>query len=114
MYAIRSYYVANGKVYALGAEGNLWCLNAQTGEVIWSVDYVKDYGAETPMWGFAAHPLVDGDLLYCVVGGEGSVAVAFNKNTGKEVWRALSAREPGYCPPSIIEHAGARQLLIFV
>ena len=105
--------VANGKVYALGAEGNLWCLDAQTGKVIWSVDFVKDYGAKTPMWGFAAHPLVDGDLLYCVVGGEGSVAVAFNKNTGKEVWRALSAREPGYCPPSIIEHAGVRQLLIW-
>jgi outer membrane protein assembly factor BamB len=105
--------VAGGKVYALGAEGNLWCLDAQTGKVIWSVDYVKDYGAKTPMWGFAAHPLVDDDLLYCVVGGEGSVVVAFNKNTGKEVWRALSAREPGYCPPSIINHAGVRQLLIW-
>ena len=105
--------VADGKVYALGAEGNLWCLDGKTGKVIWSVDYVKDYGAKAPMWGFAAHPLVDGDLLYCVVGGEGSVAVAFNKNTGKEVWRALSAREPGYCPPSIIEHAGVRQLLIW-
>jgi outer membrane protein assembly factor BamB len=105
--------VVDGKVYALGAEGNLWCLDARTGKVIWSVDYVKDFGAKTPMWGFAAHPLVDGDLLYCIVGGEGSVVVAFNKNTGKEVWRALSAREPGYCPPSIIEHAGARQLLIW-
>jgi outer membrane protein assembly factor BamB len=105
--------VADGKVYALGAEGNLWCLDAKTGKVIWSVDYVKDYGAKTPIWGFAAHPLVDGDLLYCVVGGEGSVAVAFNKNTGKEVWRALSSREPGYCPPSIITHAGVRQLLIW-
>ncbi len=105
--------VVDGKVYALGAEGNLWCLDARTGKAIWSVDYVKDYGAKTPIWGFAAHPLVDGDLLYCIVGGEGSVVVAFNKNTGKEVWRALSAREPGYCPPSIITHAGVRQLLIW-
>ena len=105
--------VAGEKVYALGAEGNLWCLDARTGNVIWSVDYVKDYGAKSPMWGFASHPLVDGDLIYCVVGGEGSIAVAFNKNTGKEVWRALSSREPGYCPPSIIEHAGIRQLLIW-
>jgi outer membrane protein assembly factor BamB len=105
--------VVDGKVYALGAEGNLWCLDARTGKVIWSVDYAKDYGAKTPIWGFASHPLVDDDLLYCIVGGEGSVAVAFNKNTGKEVWRALSSREPGYCPPSIIEHAGVRQLLIW-
>jgi len=105
--------VAGGKVYALGAEGNLWCLDAATGRVLWSVDFQKQYGAKTAMWGVAAHPLVDGDLLYCVVGGEGSVAVAFNKDTGKEVWRALSASEPGYCAPVIIEHAGARQLLIW-
>lgn len=105
--------VVDGKVYALGAEGNLWCLNATDGAVIWNVDYVKDYGAKTPIWGVAAHPLVDGQRVYCVVGGEGSVAVAFDKDTGKEVWRALSAREPGYCPPTMIEHGGARQLLIW-
>lgn len=105
--------IADGKVYALGAEGNLWCLDATTGEVLWSVDYQKQYGAKTAMWGVAAHPLVDGDLLYCVVGGEGSVALAFNKDSGEEVWRALSASEPGYCAPVIIEHAGARQLLIW-
>jgi outer membrane protein assembly factor BamB len=105
--------IADGKVYALGAEGNLWCLEAQSGEVIWSVDYAKEYGAQTPMWGHAAHPLVDGPSVYCLVGGEGSVAVAFNKDTGEEQWRALSAREPGYCPPTMIEHAGVRQLLIW-
>jgi hypothetical protein len=105
--------IAGGKVYALGAEGNLWCLDAQQGRVIWSVDFVKDYGAETPFWGVAAHPLVDGELIYCVVGGRGSVAVALDKDTGREVWRALSASEPGYCPPTMIEHGGAKQLLIW-
>ena len=105
--------VTAGKVYALGAEGNLWCLAAESGEVIWSVDFVKDYGATIPIWGVAAHPLVDGELVHCVVGGEGSVAVAFDKDTGREVWRALSAREPGYCPPTMIEHAGVKQLLVW-
>jgi outer membrane protein assembly factor BamB len=105
--------VAGGKVYALGAEGNLWCLDAADGRVVWSKDFQKDYGAKTPMWGVAAHPLVDGDLVYCVVGGPGSVAVAFDKNTGREAWRALSAPDQGYCPPTMIEHAGKRQLLIW-
>jgi outer membrane protein assembly factor BamB len=105
--------VAGGKVYALGAEGNLWCLDAQNGDVQWSVDFVKDYGAKTPMWGVAAHPLLVGNRLYCVVGGEGSVAVAFDAETGREVWRSLSASEPGYCPPTLIEHAGTPQLLIW-
>lgn len=105
--------VAEGKVYALGAEGNLWCLDAETGQVVWSVDFVRDYGATTPTWGVSAAPLVDGQLLYCVVGGQGSVAVAFDKDTGQEVWRSLSAKEPGYCAPSLIEHGGVRQLLIW-
>ncbi len=105
--------LADGKVYALGAEGNLTCLDARTGQKLWEKDYVEDYGAETPMWGVAAHPLVDGDTLYCVVGGQGSVAVALDKDTGRERWRALSASQPGYCPPTIIEHGGRRQLLIW-
>jgi outer membrane protein assembly factor BamB len=105
--------VAGGKVYALGGEGNLWCLDAETGRVLWSKDFVKDYGAETPFWGVAAHPLVDGDVLYCLVGGTGSVAVAFDRHTGREIWRALSAPAQGYCPPTMIEHAGRKQLLIW-
>ena len=105
--------VADGKVYTLGAEGNLFCLDAATGRVIWSKDFKKDYSAPTPLWGFCGHPLVDGNRLVCLVGGEGSVAVAFDKDTGRELWRALSASESGYCPPSIIESAGVRQLMIW-
>jgi outer membrane protein assembly factor BamB len=105
--------VADGKVYAFGAEGTLSCLDAESGSLLWTVDIKKEYKAKTPIWGFAAHPLVDGDTLYCLAGGEGSVAVALDKNTGAEKWRALSAPEPGYCPPTMIEHGGTRQLLIW-
>ncbi|HEV3118562.1 MAG TPA: PQQ-binding-like beta-propeller repeat protein, partial [Gemmataceae bacterium] len=66
-----------------------------------------------PVWGFAAHPLLDGDKLICLVGGEGSVAIAFDKSNGSERWRALSAPEPGYCPPMIYEFGGKRQLIIW-
>jgi outer membrane protein assembly factor BamB len=104
--------VSDGKVYALGAEGQLWCLDATSGDVVWSKDFHADYGAKTATWGYASHPLLEGDKLICVVGGEGSHAVAFDKNTGEEKWRALSAPEQGYCPPTIIEAAGVRQLLL--
>jgi outer membrane protein assembly factor BamB len=53
------------------------------------------------------------DLVICVVGGEGSVAVAFDRVSGTERWRALTASEQGYCPPTIIESAGIQQLLIW-
>ncbi|MGI8978488.1 MAG: PQQ-binding-like beta-propeller repeat protein [Pirellulaceae bacterium] len=105
--------VHGGKVYTLGAEGNLFCLDAEKGKVLWSHDLKKEYKAETPQYGFTGHPLVDGDKLICLVGGPGSVAVAFDKNTGKEIWKALTAKEPGYSPPTIIEAGGQRQLLIW-
>lgn len=100
-------------LFALGAEGNLVCLNAKTGTKVWAKELKKEYGIEAPVWGFAGHPLVDGERLICLVGGEGSVAVAFNKKTGKELWKALSASEPGYCPPTMIEAGNTRQLLIW-
>jgi outer membrane protein assembly factor BamB len=57
--------------------------------------------------------LVMGDMLFCTVGGAGSVAVALDKRTGKEIWRALTAKEPGYCPPTLIQAGGKPQLLIW-
>ena len=105
--------VADGKVYTLGAEGDLLCLDAANGAVLWSKNFTRDFAAPTPLWGFCGHPLVDGDRLVCVVGGAGTVAVAFDKNTGKELWRAISASEQGYCPPTIIEAGGVRQLMIW-
>ena len=105
--------VQGGKVYALGAEGNLVCLDAEKGALVWSHDFKKDFGVKTPVWGFAGHPLVDGKKVICLAGGEGSVAVAFDKDTGQELWRALSAKEPGYAPPMIYEFAGKRQLILW-
>ncbi len=105
-----------GNVFFLGAEGDLTCLDAATGEKRWSKDFAEDFGAETPIWGHSATPLVDGDLVYCVVGGKDAHTVAFDKSSGEERWRALSAPEPGYCPPVIIEPAeghGDRQLVIW-
>jgi outer membrane protein assembly factor BamB len=105
--------VADGKVYALGTMGDLRCLDAATGKLVWSKDFKIDYKAPTPIWGFAGHPLVDGQRLICLLGGEGSIAVAFDKETGKEFWRSLSASESGYCPPVMIEAGGTRQLIIW-
>jgi outer membrane protein assembly factor BamB len=105
--------VDGNRVYTLGTMGDLLCLDTGKGKVIWSKNLPKEYEADISTWGFAAHPLLDGELLICLVGGKGSVAVAFDKNSGKEVWRALSAREPGYAPPMIYTIGGTRQLIIW-
>jgi outer membrane protein assembly factor BamB len=106
--------VDGNRVYTLGAEGNLLCIDTSSGNVLWQRDFKKDFGAETPYWGHAAHPLVDDERLYCLVGGDNGVVVCFDKHSGDEIWRSLPADEPGYCPPSIIEHAGQRQLVIWL
>lgn len=105
--------VDGDRVYTLGAEGNLLCLNTADGKVIWQHDFKQDYGIEAPQWGFCSHPLIDGDTLYMIAGGQGSTAVAFDKFTGKERWRSLSAKEPGYSAPMLIEAGGRRQLIIW-
>ena len=87
--------VNGGKVYTLGSEGNLCCLDAKTGRVHWLRDFKKDLGIATPLWGFSGNPLIDGHKLICLAGGDGTTVVAFDKDSGKELWRALSAKEPG-------------------
>jgi outer membrane protein assembly factor BamB len=105
--------VDGGKVYTLGAEGNLICFNADTGRRIWSIDFNDAFNIPTPLWGFSAHPLIESNKLICLVGGQLSTVVAFDKETGKELWRALSAKEPGYAPPMIYNLEGKRQLIIW-
>ncbi len=105
--------VSGGKVYLLGAEGNLTCLDANSGSKIWSQDIHDTFKAKTPMWGFSCHPLVDGNKLICIGGGDGAVAFAVNKDDGKEIWRSLGGVQPGYSSPVIMEAGGARQLLVW-
>lgn len=103
--------VHDGKVYFLGAVGHLVCCDAEKGTILWKKDLVAEYKTKPALWGYAGHPLIDGKKLITLVGGEGSHVVAFDKDTGKELWKAETQAEQGYVPPSIIEAGGTRQLL---
>jgi outer membrane protein assembly factor BamB len=100
-------------VYTLGAMGDLICLHAVTGKIIWSKNLPRTYNAPVPLWGYAGHPLVYKNLLICAAGGKGSTIVALDKLTGQEVWRALTATEIGYSPPTLITASGVTQLMFF-
>lgn len=106
--------VDGDRVYALGAEGELSCINVANGSLIWG----GDTGKPTPVWGFAAHPLIDAERLITLTGPkhegiEGTLVAAFDKRTGDLRWNAVNGKEPGYCPPTMIEAGGVRQLIIF-
>jgi outer membrane protein assembly factor BamB len=106
--------VRDGRVYTLGAMGDLCCLGAATGKPKWSKNLPQEYKTQHPVWGYAASLLLEGDLLYSLVGGEGSAVVAFNKDTGKEVWRALTSEDVCYSPPMIFQAGGKPQLVIWL
>ena len=107
--------VDGDRVYVVGATGRLFCLDVETGGLIWSKDYVADYDTSIPTWGIASAPLVDGDRLIAVVGGEpDALIVAFDKRTGAEIWRAVEViGEMGYGQPVIYEAGGVRQLIVW-
>lgn len=105
--------VTDGLVVALGAEGDLTVLSADTGKLKWHVKIPKQFGVKTPIWGFAAHPLVTRDKVITMVGGKDHAVVAFDRENGKVVWHSLSSSDAGYCPPSLVDAGGVQQLLIW-
>ncbi len=100
-----------GRAFALGTMGHLHCLDAATGAILWQHDLNAVYQIRMPIWGIAAAPIVDQDLLIVQVGGsEGASIVAFDKQSGVERWRALDDRA-SYSAPIIVERSGRRLLI---
>lgn len=105
--------IHEGHVYTVGALGDIRCLDARTGDVIWKRNYLNDFNGRMSTWGFAASPLVYGDWLILQPGGEnGSSVVAVERLTGKEVWRSLND-EAGYCTPQIHRVHDLDQLILW-
>ena len=103
--------IDDGRVFALGTMGHFHCLDAAQGTVLWKLDCAEKYHARIPIWGIAAAPLVDGDLVVLQIGGtDGACLVALDKKTGAEQWRALDD-EASYSAPIVIRQAGRRVLV---
>lgn len=105
--------IDSGRVYTVGAMGNLFCFDAAKGDVLWQKDFVADYETQLPIWGMVASPLVDGDQLITLVGGKNALVVSFDKATGKELWKSLHDKDVGYAPPMIYEFGDKRELIIW-
>lgn len=107
--------VDGDKVYVLGRAGMFNALSTETGAIVWTKNFSKDYQTEIDGWGMASPPIIDGDRVISVVGGSGGAQiVAFDKHTGEERWRALTrGNSHGASPPIIIDAGGVRQLIIW-
>ena len=97
--------IFDGRVYAYGSEGMLWCLDAKSGDKIWEIDTIEKFGVIQNFFGVSSCPVIYNDLLLVMIGGSpdeskavppgklnlvkpnGSAVIALNQKTGEEVWR---------------------------
>jgi outer membrane protein assembly factor BamB len=101
-----------GRLYALGAQGDLHCFEAKTGRMNWSKNILKDNGAENLQWGMSGAPLIVDDKVVVLPGGKsGKSVAAYNKLTGATVWKALDDTQ-AYVSPMLVTLAGRRQILV--
>ena len=102
----------DGRLYALGATGELRCLDAKTGAVSWGKNILTDNQAQNLTWAMAASPLVVDDKVIVIPGGSGGKSVvAYNKLTGAPIWRSQDDRA-AYVSPMLVTLAGRRQILV--
>jgi len=101
-----------GRLYALGATGELRCLDANSGAVIWGKNILTDNQAKNLPWAQAASPLIVDDKVIVLPGGaNGKSVVAYNKMTGAPVWKVLDDPQ-AYVSPMLVELAGRRQIVV--
>lgn len=101
-----------GRLYALGAEGELRALDAKTGKLLWQKNILADNNASNIQWGMAASPLIVDDKVVVLAGGTaGKGVVAYHKLTGARVWSALNDRA-SYTSPMLVTLAGKRQIMV--
>jgi len=93
--------------------GDVVCVNAKTGEKIWGLNILEEFGSENITWALSESLLVDGDHVICSPGGPDTAVVALDKTTGKTVWKSASADGDlaSYSSPILVEYGGLRIIL---
>jgi len=100
------------RVYALSENGDLACLKAADGSVVWARNILTDFGGANPQWLVSESPLIDGDNLIVTPGGRGSGIVALNKATGKTVWTTSELSDPAaYSSAIVADVHGVRTIM---
>jgi outer membrane protein assembly factor BamB len=103
---------SEGRVYALGATGELRALDDASGGVIWRTNILTDSGASNLPWGMAAAPLIVGNALVVLPGGPTNQSVAaYDRVTGKRLWSAMGDAQ-AYSSPMLVTLLGVPQILV--
>jgi outer membrane protein assembly factor BamB len=108
--------VEGERIYALGSDGDLACLEKSTGKVIWTKNLRKEYDGVMGIWAYSESPLIDGDVLVCTPGGKTATLVALKKKDGATLWKSAvpEGDAAGYASAIAVEVGGVRQYVQFL
>jgi outer membrane protein assembly factor BamB len=108
--------VDGNRVYALGSDGDLVCVDAGRGRERWRKNLRTDFGGKPGTWAYSESPLVDGDALVVTPGGKEATLVALNKKNGEVIWKSQvpEGDAAGYASVIIVDAAGVKQYVQFV
>ena len=106
--------VDSDKLYMIRGGGQIHCLSASDGKMLWQKDFEKDFGGKLmSQWGFSESPLVDGNLVICSPGGNEGTVIALDKNTGALVWRTKELTDnASHSSPIVADVNGIRQYIL--
>ena len=100
------------RLFHQSPHGNLICLDAKTGDIIWEFNIIEKFKSKIPNWALSESLLVDGNHLISSPGGPQTYMVALNKKTGSVVWKSPSTGElAGYASPTLVEYKGLRIIM---
>ncbi|MBN1865165.1 MAG: PQQ-binding-like beta-propeller repeat protein [Victivallales bacterium] len=94
--------VNNDYVLTVGPAGHVMCLRADSGELLWSVDMVREYGTAVPLWYTGQCPLIDGDIAVIAPAGDTVLMAGILCETGETVWQTENTLDLKMSHSSII------------
>ncbi len=104
--------VEGNRVYTCSGLGDIACIDATNGHIVWSYKGSEMHKGTYGKWGIAESLLLDGDKLYFSPGGPETMTIALNKTTGNLIWKSASLDDkPGYVSPILVEYAGKKMIV---
>ncbi len=104
--------IENDRIYISAGMGEVSCIDAKTGDLIWSVNTHEKFKGEFHRWGFAESLVItDNAVISSPVGNE-TVMVALDKKTGEPIWKTESLGDVrSYVSPLLVEYKGNKMII---